>query len=84
MDVVSAGLTGMDLTVSIGNHDAFPKCQWDFIGEGPSFPGREELREWVPESQYTIWDRHGYYTKDLTDLKTRVISLNTQSCDWHN
>ena len=26
VDVVSAGLTGMDLTVSIGNHDAFPKC----------------------------------------------------------
>ena len=74
----------MDLTLSIGNHDAFPKCQWDFIGEGPSFPGREELREWVPESQYTIWDRHGYYIKDLADLKTRVISLNTQSCDWHN
>ena len=73
------------MTVAIGNHDAFPKCQWDFDSTwGPSFPGRAELRQWVPESEWTIWDKHGYYTKDLTDLNTRVISLNTQSCDYHN
>ena len=77
VDLVAEKLQGFDLTVAIGNHDTFPKCQWDFTTEGPSFPGRESLRQWVPTEEWSRWDQHGYYVKDLTDLNTRVISLNT-------
>ena len=84
MAIVKAKVGDTDLTVSIGNHDAFPNGQWDFTGQGPSFPGREELKQWVPESEWPIWEKHGYYTKDWPELNTRVLALNTESCDFHN
>ena len=84
ISVVAKKLEGLDLTVSIGNHDTFPNGQWDFTTEGPSFPGRTELKQWVPESEWARWDEHGYYVKDLHDLNSRIISLNTESCDFHN
>ena len=42
------------------------------------------MKQFVPESEWDRWNKHGYYAKDLTSLKTRVLSLNTQSCDFHN
>ena len=68
----------------LGNHDAFPNTQWDFKTEGPSVAGRKDMKQFVPESEWDRWNKHGYYAKDLTSLKTRVLSLNTQSCDFHN
>lgn len=44
IDVVANKLGDRDLTVAMGNHDAFPNGMWDFEGEGPSFPGREALK----------------------------------------
>jgi len=83
--IVAEKLDGGDnLIVSIGNHDAFPNGQWDFSGEGPSFPGREGLKQFVPEQEWSRWDNHGYYVRDLPELQTKVISLNTESCDFHN
>ena len=68
----------------LGNHDAFPNTQWDFKTEGPSVAGRKDMKQFVPESEWDRWNKHGYYAKDLTSLKTRILSLNTQSCDFHN
>lgn len=45
---------------------------------------RELLYTWVPESQWSSYDRHGYYYKDIHELKARVISINSESCDFHN
>jgi len=79
VDVVKNKLSSgdWDMTVSLGNHDAFPKNEWDFNTIGPSFPGRTEFKQWIPESEYDRWDQHGYYAKDIPDLKARVLSLNT-------
>ena len=84
--VVKDKLGDRDLTVALGNHDAFPNGQWDFAaGEpGPSKTSRDLLKQWVPESEQDRWDQHAYYAKDLTTLKTRILSLNTESCDFHN
>lgn len=84
VEVVAKGLGDLDLTVAMGNHDAFPNGTWDFTGEGPSFPGRVAMQRWVPEAEWPNWDQHGYYTKDIAELKTRVLSLNTESCDFRN
>ena len=84
VDLVARKLKGLDLSVVLGNHDAFPNTQWDFKTEGPSVAGRKDMKQFVPESEWDRWNKHGYYAKDLTSLKTRVLSLNTQSCDFHN
>lgn len=42
------------------------------------------LQEWVPVDQWKNYDRHGYYFKDVEELKARVISVNSESCDYHN
>lgn len=84
VDIVSKKLGDRDLTITMGNHDAFPNSEWDFKTIGPSYPGREAFKRWVPKSEWSTWDQHAYYAKDLADLKTRVLSLNTESCDEHN
>ena len=82
MAVVTDKVGDTDLTVAIGNHDAFPNGQWDFTTEGPSL--YDEYKRWVPESEWARWDKHGYYTKDWPELNTRVLALNTETCDFHN
>lgn len=42
------------------------------------------MRNWVPENQWTSYNQHNYYSKDIAELKTKVISINTESCDYHN
>lgn len=44
VDIVKAKLGDRDLTVAMGNHDAFPNAQWDFNGSGPTLDGREALK----------------------------------------
>ena len=44
----------------------------------------ELLNYWVPEDQQAVFAQHDYYTKDIDALNVRIISLNTQSCDYKN
>mmetsp|Transcript_45790 Transcript_45790/g.60663 ORF Transcript_45790/g.60663 Transcript_45790/m.60663 type:complete len:200 (+) Transcript_45790:139-738(+) len=84
LDVVMSKLTDYDVTVSMGNHDAFPNGQWNFDTDGPSYAGREALKQYVPAAEGDRWMTHGYYKKELAGLDTVVLSLNTESCDFHN
>lgn len=45
---------------------------------------RELLKKWVPQDQWDIYDLHGYHVKDIEELGARVISINTESCDYRN
>jgi len=75
----------MDSTfVCLGNHDSFPNGQWNFEEDEPARRVRDLLHKWVPVEQRLEYNRHGYYYKDVDELKARVISINTESCDYHN
>lgn len=50
----------------------------------PAESVQEKLKKWVPEDQQDTYSKNNYYTKDITALNARVISINTESCDYHN
>lgn len=70
--------------VSLGNHDSYPNGQWNFAEQEPAQGVRALLHNWVPTHQRLRYDNHGYYFKDIPELKARVISVNSESCDFHN
>ncbi len=75
----------MDKTfVSLGNHDSFPNGSWDFQQPYPADNVRTLLKNWVGVEQQPTYDKHGYYYKDIVELQTRVISINSESCDYRN
>ena len=75
----------MDRTfVSLGNHDAYPWNNWNFADNYPDSDVLELLHNWVPKEQHANYDDHGYYSKDIPELKARVISINSESCDIRN
>ena len=69
---------------SLGNHDSFPNGQQDFEKTEPSKTVLDLLEYWVPEDQFDLFEKHNIYTNDIEEINARVISLNTQSCDFHN
>ena len=42
--IVGRKLGDRDMTVALGNHDAFPNGQWDFKTRGPTLQGRDDLK----------------------------------------
>jgi sphingomyelin phosphodiesterase len=50
----------------------------------PESAVRDLLHQWVPEEQWETYDLHGFYVKDIPELDARVISINTESCDYRN
>ena len=70
--------------VSLGNHDSYPNGEEDFKVLEPAAGVRQLLKFWVPQEQWDLHDKHTYYTQDIPSLNARIISLNTESCDFHN
>ena len=73
-----------DTFVSLGNHDWFPNAQEDFESIWPTEEVLNQLKQFVPLNQHGGYFRHNYYYKDVYELGARIISLNTESCDFHN
>ena len=44
------------LFASLGNHDSFPNGDWNFSKEEPAESVRNLLHEWVPQSQWELYD----------------------------
>ena len=69
---------------SLGNHDNYPNSQQDFEKMQPESSVMELLNFWIPSDQQGDFAKWGNYTRDIEDLNTRIISLNTESCDFKN
>ena len=42
------------------------------------------LNFWIPTEQQVDFAKTGNYVRDIDALNTRIISLNTESCDYKN
>jgi sphingomyelin phosphodiesterase len=74
-----------------GNHDTWPINYQDF-----SYPGinkaintyAEEWKGWLEEENVKVYKRFGYYSQKIKSkdakIVTKVIGLNTQSCNVGN
>ena len=69
-----------------GNHDTWPVNSQNFEQAGINIPIEDFKNYWIPwlgEETVLQFGDYGYYAKDLDD-QTRIIGINTQTCNNMN